>query len=454
MGLIFFLQPYGCKKSFLDAKPSTNLNVPSTIEDLQMLLDNTFVINNSPGLGEVSSDDYYITYEAWNDLLSLNSPKFYNAYVWNRDIFNGGGEIPSWNNSYQEALYANIVLKQIQEIDKTEFNQMAWNNLKGSALFLRAWSFFHLAQVFAMPYDAHTADLDLGIPLKLSAEINEKVVRATTKETYNRILIDATEAVTLLNSNVLTANINRPNKPAAYAFLSRVYLTMRNYPKAKNYADSALRLHNKLIDFNEVSQTSDRPFGISNAEALFQHNVMDDYTVNNVSLAVNGYSVDSLLYRTYTDNDLRKSVFFTLNGKYIVKKRGYSGSAIISNGLFTDELYLTRAECYARTGDISNAINDLNTLLVKRWSTGTFVPLKGTDPVETLNKILLERRKELLFRGMRWMDIRRLNKEGSNITLTRSLNGKTYNLPPNDPRYALPIPSDVIALSGIEQNKR
>ncbi|SEM08104.1 hypothetical protein SAMN05216436_101351 [bacterium A37T11] len=55
-------------------------------------------------------------------------------------------------------------------------------------------------------------------------------------------------------------------------------------------------------------------------------------------------------------------------------------------------------------------------------------------------------------RGLRWMDIKRLNKEGANITLTRNLNGQIYTLPPNDPRFALPIPEDVIDLSGMQQN--
>ena len=68
--------------------------------------------------------------------------------------------------------------------------------------------------------------------------------------------------------------------------------------------------------------------------------------------------------------------------------------------------------------------------------------------------ILLERRKELLMRGLRWMDLKRLNMEGAAITLTRTVNGQVYTLPPNDLRYALPIPEDVIAISGMQQNPR
>jgi len=73
---------------------------------------------------------------------------------------------------------------------------------------------------------------------------------------------------------------------------------------------------------------------------------------------------------------------------------------------------------------------------------------------EALDTILVERRKELAFRGLRWSDLRRLNKEGWGIMLNRNLNGVPYTLPPNSELYTLPIPPDVIQLSGIMQNPR
>jgi len=70
-----------------------------------------------------------------------------------------------------------------------------------------------------------------------------------------------------------------------------------------------------------------------------------------------------------------------------------------------------------------------------------------------LNKILTERRKELLMRGLRWTDLRRLNKETAfATTLSRIVNGTTYTLPPNDPGYVFRIPLSVINFTGIEQN--
>jgi len=68
---------------------------------------------------------------------------------------------------------------------------------------------------------------------------------------------------------------------------------------------------------------------------------------------------------------------------------------------------------------------------------------------------LKERRKELLFRGLRWTDLRRLNLDPRfAVTLARNVSGQIYSLPPEDPRYAWPIPDDEIQASGIPQNPR
>lgn len=96
----------------------------------------------------------------------------------------------------------------------------------------------------------------------------------------------------------------------------------------------------------------------------------------------------------------------------------------------------------------------LNNLLAKRWKTGTFVPITASSQTDALNIISRERRKELLIRGVRWSDLKRYNRDGANITLTRTVNGQTYTLPPNDLRYAIAIPEDIITLTGMPQNPR
>jgi hypothetical protein len=122
--------------------------------------------------------------------------------------------------------------------------------------------------------------------------------------------------------------------------------------------------------------------------------------------------------------------------------------------LATDEIYIIRAECYARAGNTTAAMADLNYLLQNRWS-GSFVPFTAATPDIALSIILKERRKELLFRALRWTDLRRLNKDPRfAVTLTRIVNNQTYTLPPNDLRYTFLIPDVILSRANMPQNPR
>jgi hypothetical protein len=247
------------KKEFLDEKPTSDLFVPSTLQDFQALLDNDVIMSETPVLGELSSDNYYLNYTFWQPL----NTKEHNAYIWAKDIYEGVGNVGDWNLPYEQVFYANVVLDGLKEVAVTDNNGQAWNTMKGSALFIRAYAFYNVAQVFAPVYDNSTADeANSGIPLRLTPNIDERSRRSTVNQTYTQILSDLLQAKDLLPDTVPKLNRNRPSKPAALALLARVYLSMRLYDKAGAYADSCLNLYNKLIDYNTVSTTLSRPSSI------------------------------------------------------------------------------------------------------------------------------------------------------------------------------------------------
>jgi hypothetical protein len=126
-----------CRKEWLETKPQQSLVVPTTLEDLQGLLDNTSNVFNlgQPFLGEVSCDDYYVTYDNWQ---SLYSPQEKNAYIWATDVYEGT-LVTDWMLPYQQAFYSNYVLENIGNITPTVTTQSAWNNIKGTALFCRGF---------------------------------------------------------------------------------------------------------------------------------------------------------------------------------------------------------------------------------------------------------------------------------------------------------------------------
>jgi len=441
-----------CEK-YLEEKSNQKLVVPTTLADLQSLLDNYMRVNQAdPSAGERSADNYYLTYNDWSGITETER----RVYTWEKDYLFNRGNSNDWGASYDNVYRANTVLDHLDKITRAGNDQNDWNNVKGQALFLRAKSFLQVAHIWALQYDPNTASTTLGIPLRLGTDINEVSTRATLQETYDRIIQDLMAAIGLLPNTAL--HKLRPARPAALSLLARCYLSMRNYDSCWKYSDQSLRLDNSLLTYNNITVLSNTSTTASSFERFNPEVLYDSYMATSSSLANSRAKIDSTLYLSYALSDRRRGLFFRPNpapNSATYRFRGsYAGpGGGLFSGIANDEVYLMRAECYARAGKTAEAMADLNALLSKRW-TGTYTALQATDATDALNKILVERRKELLMRGLRWMDIKRLNAEGANITLRRILNTQTYTLPPNDLRFALAIPEDVIELSGMQQNPR
>ena len=347
--------------------------------------------------------------------------------------------------------YANTVLEGLQKLQPAPSQQEAWNQARGMALFHRGWAFFQLAQLFAKPYDAATAAQDLGIPLRLSADVEAVPTRQSVAETYRQILEDLQAAEALLPERPTVSQ--RPGKAAARQVLARTYLQLGDYAQALAAAEDALQLASALLDYNTLVTSAAFPFpakGQGNPEIVFYSN---QFLLE--ILFAGRVQVDSVLYQTYDSLDLRRQAFFYYEGDKLSFKGSYEGDYNLSTALTTGELYLTKAECQARLGQPEEALLTLNQLLARRYVSGTFEPLTMANTPDALGRILEERRKELLFRGLRWQDLRRLNKDPRFAkTLVRLIDGKRYELPPNDPRYVWPIPDNVVQASGLPQNPR
>jgi tetratricopeptide (TPR) repeat protein len=445
--LILILLGTSCRE-YLDAKPDKKLLVPSTVQDLQSLLDNDLLVNQrSPRAAEMSADDYYLTDANLAALTEFDR----RMYTWGGSNLFQPGSINDWGNAYQIVNIANVVLANVDRINRTSGDEERWRQVKGHALFVRAQAFLQITFIWTVAYDQSTANTDLGIPLRLDPDFNQPTTRSSLKQTYNQIISDLRAAAELLPD--MPVHALRPSKAGVYALLARVYLSMRDYPAMGEYAKQCLQIKNTLKDFNTLNQNAPASFvfapRFSNEDEIISESSMMSTSALHQSMA----RIDSALYASFSENDLRKKMLFKSNSDNTYGFRGsYSGSATLFSGLATNEVYLMRAEFYARSGNVSAAMADLNKLLEKRFVTNTFVPLVASSPGEALSLILKERRKELMMRGLRWMDVKRLNKEGASIRLERLINKKSYVLLPNDPRYALPIPEDVISISGIRQN--
>jgi starch-binding outer membrane protein, SusD/RagB family len=446
--LLLLLQT-GCTK-FLDEKPEQSDIIPSTLEELQKLLNNDAMNVYSPaGLAELLADNYYVTTAAWTT--QNNSPNLLNKaeaahYIWQSDAT---PLLRTWRDTYINPIYySNVVLDQLPIIGRKPGQEQKYDEIEGSALFYRAFYFFQLAQLYCKPYSTQNAN-ELGIVLRTTSIVSTPSSRATVQETYDKIIADLEVAANQLPETTLFPT--RPSKIAAHAALARVYLSMRDYVKAGQYADMALQKKNTLMNFN----TTGSPFPLFNPEVIFHCS-----SPNGVFLVRARARTDTTLFNSYHTSDLRRTAFYAngtganagtknFRGSY----EGFSNERIF-DGLATDELYLIRAECHARAGNLGPATDDLNALMINRWASASFTPFAPADANQALSMILAERRKELIFRGIRWSDIRRLNLENANIVLRRIINGTTYELQPNELKGIVLIPWEEVQRTGIEQNPR
>lgn len=441
--VLFSALMWGCS-TFLDAKPDQSLAIPETLEDLQHVLDNAQFLNlnsNFPGLGEQYTDDWLLDEINWSTLTQDEREN----YCFEHQSTNEG----RWSGPYTIVFYANLVLDGLSKINEPSTIFYDRQHIEGAALFFRSHAYFQLLQVFAKHYDPDNSNHDLGIVLRDESGIDEVLRRASVRDSYDRVLADLNRAIVLLPENSLIAT--RPNRAAAYALLSRIYLLIGDFYHAGLYADSALTIHNKLLDYNELDLQSNNPFPIFNDEVIFQSRM--------TALAMNPAraTIHPNLLALYCENDLRKPLFFQLNTNGTYRFKGfYDGlsSTIMFNGISTAELFLTKAECMSRLGKQKEALTILNELLVTRWVVGEYHPYTVDNTDDVLAAILTERRKELPYRGLRWLDLRRLSKEGYHITpIIRELGGKIYTLDAKDiPEMAFRLPDGPIDQGGYTQN--
>lgn len=441
-----------CNKQneWLDVKSNKSDVILSTAADYQAVLDNFFIFNShEPSFGMLCTDNITADLALWQGANETHR----NAYIFAKEILGSpSSQAYDWTPPYQNIANCNIVIEGIQKI-KNEVLLTEYNNILGSALFLRANNYFSLTQHFTVPYNNAASNSSLGVPIRKTTDVNEKSVRPILKENYDNILDDLKNAEKLLPD--LPSYQTRPSKASALALLARVYLTMGEYEESLSCAEKALSIYSELIDYNTLKVTDEFVFptypknievilfaGSQTAAPLFR------YQTTHVDLG---------LYNLYGDNDLRKSLFFKKGSGNIIQLKGqYTGEYSPFAGFATNELYLMKAECQARLKFTESSMETLNLLLRKRWRKDTFVPLVATESDEALQTILNERRKEIPFlSNIRWQDLRRLNQDPRFAkTVVHTLDGVDYILEPNSPRYVFDIPYREIEYSGIQQNLR
>lgn len=438
---------FSCSGDWLEERPNKALVVPEDIADYELLLNNPNNFNLFPSFGQISSDDYYIPDEAFS---SVSNQFERNLYLWVKDDVYAGRPSNDWYMLYRTVFVANTIIRGVEE-NFTESEAENWNQIKGSAHFHRARAFLQAADLFATPYNPAEAAITPGIPLRLNPEVSEVSSRATMERTYDQIGEDLEIAIALLPTIVSIKT--RPSKAAAYGLAARYYLVLGDYNSAMEAANNALEINSTLLDYNLINSGGNAPFTRFNDEVYF------DAALANYSILSSSFSlVDPSLYQSYEDGDIRKEAFFRSGPMGMMFKGTYNGNrgpGSLFAGITTAEMYLVKAECEVRTGNLESGVAALNALVVNRYRYEGFKPLKAETVKDAIQLVIDQRRKELAFRGLRFSDLRRFNQEPDfAVSIFRYFEDEVYELPPNDLRYTFPIPDEVISATDMVQNPR
>lgn len=299
---------------------------------------------------------------------------------------------------------------------------------------LRALAHFDLVRIYGKPY-TEDQGASLGVPLVTGVlESNAKPARSTVAEVYTQVVKDLTEAI---SSNAL-ATETEPGYVSVWgakAILSRVYLNMGDYANALSVAEDIIKNSGAALWTRDQYFKAWDASTPNESEFLFRLNVAGSTDNNDLNGIGNlqqrdGYEemvatkkfVDML---TSDPEDVRNDMFlpataakevatYGTNKVYLNKLRGQGGNlrnVTIVPIIRLSEVYLTAAECAFRNNDKTKAVEYLNDLVKNR--TTTEASLATVDNI-TLERILIERRKELIGEGQRYFDALRNNE-----TITR-----------------------------------
>lgn len=428
--------------NYLDEIPKGS-KIPTTLADFEALIRDEYT-NQSVDVANALNlmNDKYVT------IASLAADRLVKAnYMWDetadRIDLNKADERTYYGQYAAIATFNLIIENALTTTEATEEEKrVVWAESK----VLRAMSYYNLVNFYADTYVASTANTKLSVPLITSANINAPSKQVTIQEMYDFILADLKEALPYLPKVSQTAL--HPNLGAGYAFYSRVYLQMNNYTEALKYADLALAENNKLYDwvayYNANKTVIETPGTYTTTPSPMGYDYIENYTYRHGATA-----------RLTTENDIpvaRAQRFETGDGRFLSRwkirtvgvetyyRRTLSGM-FNYGGITTVEIYLIKAECLARAGQIGEALALLNTVRKTRILPASYQDIATADKTTALNAIFKTKYNELILTLIPFTDARRLNAEGVyKFSLSKTADGTNYNLSSESHLWTMTFP--------------
>ncbi|TCC98463.1 RagB/SusD family nutrient uptake outer membrane protein [Pedobacter hiemivivus] len=413
-----------CKK-YLDIKPK-GIIIAQTITDYEGLLNSNTVANPFGTLPVLINPSDDLTSTSYS--LVRNDDPSSNVYFWKSYITDLNSiNTTMWSEMYRCIANLNVVTEGV--MSATGGTEEKKRQYFAEALAAKSFCYYNLLIFFSPAYMPATASNKYGVPYVVTVDQGTAIpLRPTLKACLEQITGDLLNAIpNLPNEQTFKTRID---KYGGYAMLSRFYLYMHDYVNALKYANLALTSPKaSIVDYNQY---------LSNL-TLPATNVSPEELLNRFSGA-GTFTLSKDLNARLIPSDLRWRIL--VNNPTAPR---FNTSKYRPNlGISWAEVFLNKAECLARSGDISGALTIVNeTIRKKRFDPLNYHPLTANSSDEAITAVLNERRIELMFRGVRWGDMKRLDAEGRMSSVKRfAADGVTVltSLEPKSENYTFQIP--------------
>lgn len=434
----------GCQKDFLTVVPETLLSSATFFTkeaDFQQAVNAAYVplrpIHNEWAwiLGEMHSDN---TYYARNILFGAvdNTENIADFAVPSANGVTANNPVlQQYRLDYQIIARTNQILALI---DKVEFAQASKDNLKGQALFLRAFAYFELVRYFGkapLHLVPVTGREDAALPL------------STADQLYAQIEKDVTEASKLL-PNKAKQEAGRATSGAAKMLLANLYLVQKKWGQVETLMKDVITNDGYSLMPNYDNAFSFNATNKNNVESVFEVQYLEGAAGLNGNLPyriiptpilaaelgpITGTSNPQALsgennnvptpdmIAAYEAGDKRKDIsvgYVTLSQSARDNKLyPYAKKLVRTHSLHQNtgtnfhvyryaEVLLYMAEALNEQGKTADAATYLNQIRTRAGLAAS----KATSQADMRTAIWQERRVELAFENKRWFDLVRTGR--------------------------------------------
>ncbi|PTS93300.1 RagB/SusD family nutrient uptake outer membrane protein [Pedobacter sp. HMWF019] len=461
-----FLAITPCKKSFLDLSDPTKKSAEKFYqneEQINQTVSGAYSslqdhVNSQYIFAEISSDNTTIQLDPSDrgQTDRVEAFEFWNVTATNVNIAD------LYNQPYNALYNINYALSKIEGVTGIAAQKKA--QYQGELEFMRAYYYFNLVRYFG-PVVLVTEPF-------VNASDAFKTERSPETAVYDQIIKDLTDAVTKLpkKSDYSGADVGRASRGSALGLLGKVYLTMKDYAKAKSTLEQVLTLGYSLIgQYSAVFDTNNK----NNSESLFEVQYQGGNNLGEWSSfiytfaprgsegAVTGFPTSRpqgwniptrSIIEEFEEKDVRKAVSlkegYTSSGGTFVQipfVNKYNHPHTIAGRTDDNWPVLRYSDVLLMLAEINNELtgpNDAYQYINQVRVRAGLVALAGLTQETFRAAIRHERRVELAFENDRWFDLKR-SMTNAQMTTLLNAHGQAEKAHPSVDRSGVPFaPSD------------